>query len=115
MKCLRATVQAASKKLPSGFQLSPITFEKDDDTNFHMDLIASLANMRARNYSIPEVDKLKAKLIAGKIIPAIATATALATGAATDILLSYESTPTRKCLHLAPQHACSAAQLHYRF
>lgn len=75
-------LQATAKQLPQGFKLNPITFEKDDDTNHHMDLIASLANMRARNYSIPEVDKLKAKLIAGKIIPAIATATALATGAA---------------------------------
>lgn len=68
------------KNLPPGFKMKPIQFEKDDDTNFHMDLIAGLANMRARNYSIPEVDKLKAKFIAGRIIPAIATSTAMATG-----------------------------------
>jgi hypothetical protein len=42
-----------------------VQFEKDDDANFHMDLIAGLANMRARNYSLQEVDKLQAKLIAG--------------------------------------------------
>lgn len=63
-----------------GVRVAPITFEKDDDTNYHMEAIAGLANMRARNYSIQEVDKLKAKLIAGRIIPAIATATAMATG-----------------------------------
>ena len=38
--------------------MNPVTFEKDDDTNYDMDLIAGLANMRARNYSVPEVDKL---------------------------------------------------------
>jgi len=77
---LIAQLENCSKVLPPGFRMNPILFEKDDDTNFHMDLIAGLANMRARNYSIPEVDKLKAKFIAGRIIPAIATSTAMATG-----------------------------------
>lgn len=73
-------LETCHQKLPSGYKMNPIQFEKDDDTNYHMDLIAGLANMRARNYSIPEVDKLKAKFIAGRIIPAIATSTAMATG-----------------------------------
>lgn len=73
-------LETCHKKLRPGFKMNPIQFEKDDDTNYHMELIAGLANMRARNYSIPEVDKLKAKFIAGRIIPAIATSTAMATG-----------------------------------
>ncbi|XP_078447049.1 ubiquitin-activating enzyme 1 [Wolffia australiana] len=73
-------LEACSEKLPPKFRMNPVQFEKDDDTNYHMDLIAGLANMRARNYSIPEVDKLKAKFIAGRIIPAIATSTSMATG-----------------------------------
>ncbi|GLI63113.1 hypothetical protein VaNZ11_006018 [Volvox africanus] len=80
IESLLTKLDAAAQQLGTTLKLSPIQFEKDDDTNFHMDLIAGLANMRARNYSIPEVDKLKAKLIAGRIIPAIATATAVATG-----------------------------------
>ncbi|CAN6306969.1 unnamed protein product [Urochloa humidicola] len=77
---LLSKLEACAKKLPPGFQMKPIHFDKDDDTNFHMDLIAGLANMRARNYGIQEVDRLKAKFIAGRIIPAIATSTAMATG-----------------------------------
>lgn len=73
-------LESHRKSLPSGYVMKPIQFEKDDDTNYHMDFIAGLANMRARNYSIPEVDKLRAKFIAGRIIPAIATSTAMATG-----------------------------------
>jgi len=74
---LEAAADAAPTKRPP---LTPIAFEKDDDTNFHMQFVAGVANMRARNYGIGEVDALQAKLIAGKIVPAIATATALATG-----------------------------------
>ncbi|MED6111244.1 E1 ubiquitin-activating protein [Stylosanthes scabra] len=77
---LIAKLERCRANLSPEFRMKPIQFEKDDDTNYHMDTIAGLANMRARNYSIPEVDKLKAKFIAGRIIPAIATSTAMATG-----------------------------------
>ena len=58
-------------------ELKPDEFEKDDDSNFHIAYITAASNLRARCYSIPEVDFFRTKIIAGKIIPAIATTTSL--------------------------------------
>lgn len=62
------------------FTITPLEFEKDDDANLHMDFIVAASNLRAANYKIPPADRHKSKLIAGKIMPAIATTTSLVAG-----------------------------------
>ncbi|XP_066918728.1 ubiquitin-like modifier-activating enzyme 6 [Clytia hemisphaerica] len=62
-------------------------FEKDDDSNGHIDFITSASNLRATMYNIPTADRFKTKRIAGRIIPAIATTTAAIAGLASLELL----------------------------
>ena len=45
------------QELIKNVDLNPIDFEKDDDSNFHMDFITSCSNLRAQNYDISPTDK----------------------------------------------------------
>jgi len=64
-----------------GFRSLEVTeFEKDDDTNFHIDFITATSNMRAWNYKIAPADRLKCKVISGRIIAALMSTTAMITG-----------------------------------
>uniref|UniRef100_A0A3P8UXM3 Ubiquitin-like modifier-activating enzyme 6 n=1 Tax=Cynoglossus semilaevis TaxID=244447 RepID=A0A3P8UXM3_CYNSE len=65
---------------PGNLQMHPLQFEKDNDKNGHVDFVTSASALRAKMYGIEPADRFKTKRIAGKIIPAIATATAAVAG-----------------------------------
>ncbi|XP_051983548.1 ubiquitin-like modifier-activating enzyme 6 [Xyrauchen texanus] len=65
---------------PERLHMTPLYFEKDDDSNGHMDFVAAASALRAHMYAIEAADRLQTKRIAGKIIPAIATSTAAVAG-----------------------------------
>ncbi|RXN25536.1 ubiquitin-like modifier-activating enzyme 6 [Labeo rohita] len=65
---------------PERLRMTALSFEKDDDSNGHMDFVASASALRAHMYAIEAADRLQTKRIAGKIIPAIATSTAAVAG-----------------------------------
>ena len=58
----------------------PHDFEKDDDSNFHIDFLTVSTNLRAWNYDIKASQRHTVKVTAGRIIPALATTTAMVCG-----------------------------------
>ena len=58
----------------------PQEFEKDEDDNFHVDFLTVSTNMRAYNYDIKASARHAVKVTAGRIIPALATTTAMVCG-----------------------------------
>jgi len=95
-RALIKEMAALGASLAAAKPLDTAEFEKDDDSNFQISFIAAGANLRARNYKITEVDFLKVKMTAGKIIPAIATTTAMVTGLVGCELLKVVDLSTRK-------------------
>ena len=79
MEELEKKMSELMKEKPD-LKVSSEEFEKDNDENFHIDLIYALANCRAANYNLGEMDWLTVKLKAGRIIPALATTTAAIAG-----------------------------------
>ena len=69
----------------------PTVFEKDIDSNYHVEFIHACSNLRARNYKIHECSNLDTKLISGKIIPAVASTTSIIVGYGCCLLLALIS------------------------
>ena len=55
-------------------------FDKDDESKGHVDFLYAFTNLRAENYNIEKCDISKVKMVAGKIVPAIASTTAAVVG-----------------------------------
>lgn len=60
--------------------LSPLSFDKDDELDLRF--VVAAANSRASIFSIPAADPLRCRQIAGRVVPAIATTTAVVSGLA---------------------------------
>ena len=60
--------------------LTSVEFEKDDDSNYQIDIIYAMSALRCQNYKLEIMDWMTVKIKAGRIIPALATTTSCIAG-----------------------------------
>ena len=75
LKTTLQTPKAFSKSFND--ELNIASFEKDDEKNGHVAFVTAASNLRAIAYGIPPVDKMETRRIAGRIVPAMISTTAL--------------------------------------
>jgi len=73
-------------------------FDKDDESKGHIEFLYAFTNLRAENYDIEKCDISKVKMVAGKIVPAIASTTAAIVGIVALQLYVLKSTEDIKYL-----------------
>jgi ubiquitin-activating enzyme E1 len=74
------TAELSALNLKEFKALKGTEFEKDNDANHHIDLLYAATNLRSVNYHIKDSKRAEVRMVAGRIIPAIATTTAMITG-----------------------------------
>eukprot|EP00808_Paulinella_micropora_P017451 g78565.t1 len=85
----KLTAELKSLSLDKFKKLTAADFEKDDDDNHHIDFLTAATNLRAFNYQIKSSTRANVRMVAGRIIPAIATTTAMITGFVQLEILKY--------------------------
>lgn len=113
-EALLARADELRAHLPAG-RLLPLEFEKDDDANGHVDFILAASNLRADNYAIARVDRLACKGLAGRIVPAIATTTAVVSALVCFELLKLARAAAERAAGRAPEPAVERARLRSTF
>ncbi|KAK8870976.1 hypothetical protein M9Y10_008889 [Tritrichomonas musculus] len=111
-----ASLLSANNKL----EIKPEAFDKDGDENGHVDFVDSASNIRALNYHITTASKLDIKRIAGHLIPAISTTTAMICGLAAFEMYKLHCPEEKKIdcyrgcnINLAAKYFMFTEPLHY--
>ena len=80
IKEIKKTIEKYLSKNKNNINFNPIQYEKDTNDINQINFISYTSNLRAKNYNIDNLDKMKIKIIAGKIMPALITSTSSVAG-----------------------------------